>query len=309
MVPWSGSFVSLWPILVSSLHIDPVTLGVEQITPKLSGLKNEHIFFSWIFVLCGNWWDTWCLLTIASAGEAQGWNLLKAHSVTYLVVDAGFWGQSGVGLLSETPSMWPLYVVWALYKYCGWFQGKGGGGGEREDEREGNVDRTVSDDSLAGMHHYLPWLLFIEAFTKSLPSSKSIDFPSWWGNVVPYNVVEEQWDWKYCCGCLGGCILPHSCLWFPSFPEPAPSPSSPLSWHLLVSFLHTLLIWLRFTGRMGVNVVLFYIFMFKQTKWSKWQHQLDNPGGKRQSQEKCLQSLGLPDFLLLSAKTVRFRDL
>ena len=201
-------------------------------------------------------------------------------------------------LVWNTP-MWPLYVVWALYKYCGWFQGQGGGGRrEREDEREGNIERTVSDDSLAGMHHYLPWLLFIEAFTKSLPSSKSIDFPSWWGNVVPYNVVEEQWDWKYCCGCLGGCILPHSCLWFPSFPEPAPSPSSPLSWHLLVSFLHTLLIWLRFTGRMGVNVVLFYIFMFKQTKWSKWQHQLDNPGGKCQSQEKCLQSLGLPDFLL-----------
>ena len=32
-------------------------------------------------------------------------------------------------------------------------------------------------------------------------------------------------------------------------------------------------------------------------------------GGECQSQEKCLRSLGLPDFLLLSAKTVRFRDL
>lgn len=65
--------------------------------------------------------------------------------------------------------------------------------------------------------------------------------PDLMGNVVPYNVVEGRWDWKHCCGCFGGCILPRSCLWFPSLPPPAPSPSSHLSWHPLVSFLHTLL--------------------------------------------------------------------
>lgn len=109
---------------------------------------------------------------------------------------------------------------------------------ERGGETEGGVERTVSDDDLAGMQHYLPWLLSIEAVTKSLPSSKSIGFPTWQGVAMLWR---SRWDWKDCCGCFGGCILPHSCLRFPSLPKPAPSPSSHLSWHLLVSFLHILL--------------------------------------------------------------------
>lgn len=62
--------MSLWPILVSSFHVDPFTLGMEQVTPKLSGLKNEHFFSHESLVCVGIGGDTWCLPITASAGEA-----------------------------------------------------------------------------------------------------------------------------------------------------------------------------------------------------------------------------------------------
>lgn len=155
-------------------------------------------------------------------------------------------------------------------------KGKVVGRGERKDRREGRVERTISDDSLAGRRHHLPWLLFIEAFTKSLPSSESIDFPTWWGMLFPtmlwrgggtgstaVGVLEDAFCHARVCGSHR---FPHL---LPALPLTSPG----TRWSL--SFIHCWL-WLRLTGRMGVYVVLFYILMFKRTEWSKWQHQLDS---------------------------------
>lgn len=138
-----------------------------------------------------------------------------------------------ISCLKHSPCGFSLWFELCIIIEAG-SKGKVVGGGETE----GKVERTVSDDSLAGMQHYLPRLLSIEAATKSLPSSKSIGFLTWRGVAVLWR---GRGDWKCCCGCFGGCILPHSRLRFPSLPEPAPSPSSHLSWPLLVSFLHVLL--------------------------------------------------------------------
>ena len=227
----------------------------------------------------------------------------KGYSVTYLVDDAGFWGQSGVGLSSETPSMWPLYVVWALYKYCGWFQGQGGGGRrEREDERGGKVERTVSDDSLAGMHHYLPWLLFIEAFTKSLPRSKSIDFPSWREVLFPTMLWRSRGTGSAAVGVWEDAFCHTRVCGSHHFLNPLPAlPLTSLGTRWSLSFIHCWL-WLRLTGRMGVNVVLFYILMFKQTKWSKWQHQLDNHRWEMPKPRKMSAKSGPSRFSSLVSK-------
>ena len=92
-------------------------------------------------------------------------------------MDVGFWGQSGVGLLlKHSPCDFSLWVELCINTEAG-SKGKVEER-ERGGETEGKVERTVSDDGLAGMQHYLPWLLSIEAVTKSLPSSKSIGFPT-----------------------------------------------------------------------------------------------------------------------------------
>ena len=138
-----------------------------------------NIFSHESLVCVGIGGDTWCLPITASAGEAWGWKLLKAHSVTYLVVDGGFWGQSGVALLSETPSMWPLYVVWALYKDCGWFQGQGGG-----ERREKGLLPTCDFCTLCKipplhtLHYQLAPQVF--AYTSPFPGTVQVMWPEYW---------------------------------------------------------------------------------------------------------------------------------
>lgn len=132
--------------------------------------------------------DSWCLPTTASAGEAKVWNLLKAHSVTYLIVDVGFWGQSGVGLLSETLSLWLLLVVWALYKYWGWFQGQSGG------ERERRRDRGRSGEDCLwwwlGRHAALLAMASIHRGSHKVPPKFKVNrFPYLTGSG---NAMEEQ---------------------------------------------------------------------------------------------------------------------
>ena len=125
---------------------------------------------------------------------------------------------------------------------------------ERGGETEGKVERTVSDDGLAGMQHYLPWLLSIEAVTKSLPSSKSIGFPTWRGVAMLWRssgtgrtavgVLEGAFCHTHVCGSH------HFLNLLPALPLTSPG----TCWSL--SFTYCWL-WLRLTGRKGMYVVLF----------------------------------------------------
>ena len=116
--------------------------------PQNLGVSKMNIYFAHESSVCaGLGGDSWCLPHTTSAGVAWTlgarifWSFTHSltHSLTYLVVDAGFWLKSWVGFLAGTPSMWPLHVVWASYKYCGWVpraRREGGRGRERERGRE-----------------------------------------------------------------------------------------------------------------------------------------------------------------------------
>ena len=119
-----GPLVGLICVTLANLGLQPPYWssysGCGTDYPKTEWLKK------WTYIFLVNLRFVWELMRYlvfthySISWWSPGLESPKGYSVTYLVVDAGFWGQSGVGLSSETPSMWPLYVVWALYKYCGW---------------------------------------------------------------------------------------------------------------------------------------------------------------------------------------------
>lgn len=86
VAPWPRPFELLLPVLVSSFHIIPFTLGMEQITPKLKWLKK--CTYIWLINL------QWVQGLSGVAGvhpvrhrlvglEAQGWVLLRTRSLTH----------------------------------------------------------------------------------------------------------------------------------------------------------------------------------------------------------------------------------